>query len=149
MELKSLIKSSGYYVVQAVYSPSPNGGQVLNSDDSLMLPIQRTHNNSKSMVSTTHVNALYKYTRPHDQRKRNRKKEATYICTLVRTVLNEPENWKELEENNDNNCNFLVFLMTYILFSTFIILLIRRACIKEVKQMQTPYGRISNCQKVN
>ena len=70
MELKSLIKSSGYYAVQAVYSPSLNSGQVLNSDDSLMLPIQGTHDNSKS---TTGVNAVHKCTRPHDQKKRNGK----------------------------------------------------------------------------
>ena len=73
MELKSLIKSSGYYAVQAVYSPSPNSGEVLNNDDSLMLPIQssRTHDNSKS---TAGVNAVHtEYTRPHDQKKRSRK----------------------------------------------------------------------------
>ena len=28
-----MIKSSGYHAVQAVHSPSPNGGQVLNSDN--------------------------------------------------------------------------------------------------------------------
>ena len=55
MKLKSLIKSSGYYAVQAVYSPSPNSGQVLNNDDSLMLPIQssRTHDNSKSIAGVS------------------------------------------------------------------------------------------------
>ena len=68
MELKSLIKSSGYYAVQAVYSPSPNSGLVLNNDDSLMLPIQRTHDNSKFTVG---VNAVHKCTRPYDQKKRN------------------------------------------------------------------------------
>ena len=93
MELKSLIKSSGYYAVQAVYSPSPNSEQVLNSDDSLMLPIQRTHDNSKS---TAGVSAVQKCTRPHDQKKRSRK--GSNILTLVRSFLNESENWKELKE---------------------------------------------------
>ena len=93
MELKSLIKSSGYYAVQAVYSPSLNSGQVLNSDDSLMLPIQKTPDNSKS---TAGVNAVHKCTRPHDLKKRNGK--GSNILTLVRTYLNESENWKELKE---------------------------------------------------
>ena len=75
MELKSLIKSSGYYAVQAVYSPSPNIEQVLNSDDSLMLPIQKTHDNSKS---TAGVSAVQKCTRPHDQKKKA-EKEATFL----------------------------------------------------------------------
>ena len=93
MELKLLIKSSGYYAVQAVYSPSPNREQVLNSDNSLMLPIQRTHDNSKSTVG---VSAVQKCTRPHDQKKRSGK--GSNILTLVRSFLNESENWNELKE---------------------------------------------------
>ena len=94
MELKSLIKSSGYYAVQAVYSPSPNSGELLSSDDPLMLPIQKTHDNSKSAAAG--VNAVYTCTKPHDQKKRNGK--GSNILTLVRTFLNESENWKELKE---------------------------------------------------
>ena len=79
IELKLLIKSSGYYAVQAVYSPSPKSGQMLNSDDSLMLPIQRTHDNSKFTAGVNAVHyAVHKCTRPHDQKKKI-EKEATYL----------------------------------------------------------------------
>ena len=74
MELKSLIKSSGYYAVQAVYSPSPNGGQVLNSDNPLMLPVQINE-------STVDGNAMNKCTRP----KKKRIGKGSNILTLVRT----------------------------------------------------------------
>ena len=76
-----------------MYSPSPNSELVLNIDDSLMLPIQRTHDNSKS---TAGVSAVQKCTRPHDQKKKCEKR--SNILTLVRSFLNESENWKELKE---------------------------------------------------
>jgi len=92
MELKSMIKSSGYYAVQAVYSPSPKSEELINSEDPLLLPVG-SHDNGKSIVD---VDTMHKSVQP--VKKRNGK--GSNILTLVRTFLNESENWKEIEEKH-------------------------------------------------
>ena len=76
------------FASSVTYSPSPNGEQVLNSDDPLMLPV-RIHDNSESNVNG---NAMHKCTR--SEKKRFGK--GSNILTLIRTFLNESENWKEI-----------------------------------------------------
>ena len=58
-------------------------------------------------------------TRPHDQKKRSGK--GSNILTLVRSFLNESENWKELKEKQRYQ---FPGVFHHLLFSTFIILLI-------------------------
>ena len=87
-----MIKSSGYYAVQAVYSPSPKSEELINSEDPLLLPVG-SHDNGKSIVD---VDTMHKSVQP--VKKRNGK--GSNILTLVRTFLNESENWKEIEEKH-------------------------------------------------
>lgn len=85
-----MIKSSGYYAVQAVYSPSPKSEELINSDDPLLLPLQ-SHDNGKSTVEVDRTHKCI----AQPVKKRNGK--GSNILTLVRMYLNESKNWKEIE----------------------------------------------------
>ena len=77
-----------------------------------MLPMQ-TIEISKPTVD---VNAVDKRTRPE----KKRIGKGSNILTLVRTLLNESENWKEIKEKQ---CYQFPGVFHHLLFSTFIILL--------------------------
>ena len=95
LQFKSLIKASGHYSVQGVYHALPKGRGHVSSSENLPLP------KVGGLYQLPPVSASSSTSSIASSQKKKRLGKGCHVLTVVRTLLEDSENWKVIEDKTN------------------------------------------------
>ena len=95
LQFKSLIKASGHYSVQGVYHALPKGRGHVSSSENLPLP------KVGGLYQPPPVSASSSTSSIASSQKKKRLGKGCHVLTVVRTLLEDSENWKVIEDKTN------------------------------------------------
>ena len=106
MELQSLIKRNGHYSVYGVYYPTDKGRDIVEQNEEVMLPQLQEQNSLCSASQPAEDCSAPKPTegmQPCKGKivKRKRVGKGSHILPIIRSCLQESENWKQIKSKED------------------------------------------------
>ena len=97
MELQSLIKRNGHYSVYGIYYPTEKGRVAVQQNEDVMLPLLQIDKRPCTALKPTEDIEPSK----SKEVKRRRVGKGSHILPIIRSCLQESENWKTIKSKED------------------------------------------------